>query len=237
MLRAIIVDDEAPARDELEYLINEVGGVEVVAKANNTTEAIKALQEYPCDLLFLDINMPDATGIALARALQSLSNSPCVIFITAYSEYAVDAFEVKAVDYLLKPVEEGRLKKAIQTATSHVQVKNQMTKSKRITCERGGKKIFIYTSDIVYAEAHDDYSYIYTKDDRFFSTMSLLQVEKSVTGGGFYRIHRGFLVNLAFVEEVDTSDSNSIQLALNCLDKKLPVSRRNFQGLKKALNV
>ena len=105
MLKAIIVDDEAPARSELRFLLGELNQTEVVAEAASVREAIEKLKEYPCDVMFLDINMPEATGIQLAEALQHLKYPPAVVFVTAYSEFALDAFKVNAIDYLVKPVE------------------------------------------------------------------------------------------------------------------------------------
>ena len=109
MLKAIIVDDEAPARSELRFLLGELNQTEVVAEAASVREAIEKLKEYPCDVMFLDINMPEATGIQLAEALQHLKYPPAVVFVTAYSEFALDAFKVNAIDYLVKPVETERL--------------------------------------------------------------------------------------------------------------------------------
>ena len=113
MLKAMIVDDEAPARSELRFLLDELGQTEVVAEAASVREAIEKLKEYPCDVMFLDINMPEATGLQLADALQHLKFPPAVVFVTAYSEFALDAFKVHAIDYLVKPVESERLAQAI----------------------------------------------------------------------------------------------------------------------------
>ena len=113
MLKAIIVDDEAPARSELRFLLGELNQTEVVAEAASVREAIEKLKEYPCDVMFLDINMPEATGIQLAEALQHLKYPPAVVFVTAYSEFALDAFKVNAIDYLVKPVETERLSHAL----------------------------------------------------------------------------------------------------------------------------
>lgn len=118
MLNAIIVDDEAPARSELRFLLDEVGGVEVTAEAANVREAIEKLKEYPCDVMFMDVNMPEATGLQLAEALQHLKFPPAVVFVTAYSEHALDAFKVSAIDYLVKPVETERLAQAIAAYAS-----------------------------------------------------------------------------------------------------------------------
>ena len=104
MLKAMIVDDEAPARSELKFLLDELGQTEVVAEAASVREAIEKLKEYPCDVMFLDVNMPEATGLQLAEALQHLKFPPAVVFVTAYSEFAIDAFKVNAIDYLVKPV-------------------------------------------------------------------------------------------------------------------------------------
>lgn len=119
MLNAIIVDDEAPARSELRFLLDEVGGVEVTAEAASVREAIEKLKEYPCDVMFLDVNMPEATGLQLAEALQHLKFPPAVVFVTAYSEHALDAFKVSAIDYLVKPVETERLAQAIARVREH----------------------------------------------------------------------------------------------------------------------
>ena len=98
MLKAMIVDDEAPARSELKFLLDELGQTEVVAEAASVREAIEKLKEYPCDVMFLDVNMPEATGLQLAEALQHLKFPPAVVFVTAYSEFALDAFKVNAID-------------------------------------------------------------------------------------------------------------------------------------------
>ena len=120
MLNAIIVDDEAPARSELRFLLGEIGGVEVVAEAASVREAIEKMQVNPVDVLFLDVSMPEITGIQFADALQRLKNPPAVVFVTAYSEHALEGFKVHAVDYLVKPVETDRLRQAVSRASEHV---------------------------------------------------------------------------------------------------------------------
>ena len=170
MLKAIIVDDEAPARSELRYLLDEVGRVEVVAEAANVREAIECLKEHPCDVVFLDISMPEATGMQLAEALQRLKYPPVVVFVTAYSEHALDAFAVNAVDYLLKPVETDRLQQAISRVHEQVRMQAQTKNSERISVEKAGKKILINVDAIRFVMARDDYAYVQTDTDRFFST-------------------------------------------------------------------
>ena len=187
MLNAMIVDDEAPARSELKFLLDELGQTEVVAEAASVREAIEKLKEYPCDVMFLDVNMPEATGLQLAEALQHLKFPPAVVFVTAYSEFALDAFKVNAIDYLVKPVETDRLSQAITRVREHVQLHAQAQKSERIPVEKAGKKILISIDKIRFVMARDDYAYLQTDTDRYFSTVSLAQLEKRLDGHGGFR--------------------------------------------------
>ena len=237
MLRAIIVDDEAPARSELRFLLDETGQVEVVAEAASVREAIEQLKDHPCDVMFLDVNMPEVTGLKLAEGLQRLKYPPAVVFVTAYSEFALDAFNVNAVDYLVKPVETDRLAQAIARVRENVALHAQMHRSERISVEKAGKKILVSVDKIRYVMARDDYAYLQTDTDRFFSTVSLAQLEKRLDGHGFFRVHRGYLVNLAMVDEVETVAGGTLLLTLNGVEEKIPVSRRRVAALKKALGV
>ena len=237
MLKAMIVDDEAPARSELRYLLDEVGKTEVVAEAASVREAIEKLKEYPCDVLFLDINMPEATGLQFADALQHLKFPPAVVFVTAYSEFALDAFEVKAIDYLVKPVETDRLRQAIARVREHVVLHAKAQKSERIPVEKAGKKILISIDQIIFVMARDDYAYLQTETDRYFSTVSLAQLEKRLEGHGFFRVHRGYLVNLDMVQEVESVAGGTLLLTMVNSTEKIPVSRRRVSALKKALGL
>ena len=237
MLKTIIVDDEAPARSELRYLLEELDQTEIVAEAASVREAIEKLKEYPCDVIFMDINMPEATGLQLADALQHLKFPPAVIFVTAYSEHALDAFKVNAIDYLVKPVESDRLAQAIARAREHVTLHAKAQQSERIPVEKGGKKILIGIDKIRFVMARDDYAYLQTDVDRYFSTVSLAQLEKRLDGHGFFRVHRGYLVNLSMVEEVESVSGGTLLLTLNGIEEKIPVSRRRVSALKKALGL
>ena len=141
MLRAIIVDDEAPARSELRFLLDETGKVDVVAEAANVREAIEKLKDLGADIMFLDVNMPGTDGLQLAEALTHLKYPPYVIFVTAYSEHAVKAFDVNATDYLVKPVETDRLNQAIAKVLQQVGGQGHSSTGERIPVEKGGKKL------------------------------------------------------------------------------------------------
>ena len=227
VLKAMIVDDEAPARSELKFLLDELGQTEVVAEAASVREAIEKLKEYPCDVMFMQ----------LAEALQHLKFPPAVVFVTAYSEFALEAFKVSAIDYLVKPVETERLSQAISRVREHVSLHVAAQKSERIPVEKGGKKILIGIDKIRFVMARDDYAYLQTDTDRYFSTVSLAQLEKRLDGHGFFRVHRGYLVNLSMVEEIESVSGGTLLLTLNAVDEKIPVSRRRVSALKKALGL
>lgn len=237
VLKAIIVDDEAPARSELKFLLDELGQTEVVAEAASVREAIEKLKEYPCDVMFLDISMPEASGLQLAEALQHLKFPPAVVFVTAYSEFAIDAFKVNAIDYLVKPVESERLSQALARVMEHVALHAKVQKLERIPVEKAGKKILIGIDTIRYVMARDDYAYLQTDNDRYFSTVSLAQLEKRLDGHGFFRVHRGYLVNLSLVTEVESVAGGTLLLSLDSCEDKIPVSRRRVSALKKALGL
>jgi len=237
ILKAVIVDDEAPARSELKFLLEELGDVEVVAEAASVREAIEKLKEYPCDVMFLDVNMPEATGLQLAAALQTLNYPPAVVFVTAYSEFAIEAFKVNAIDYLVKPVETERLAQAIQRVKDQVSLRAKVQKLDRIPVEKSGKKIMISIDSIRYIMARDDYAYIQTENDRYFTTVSLAQLEKRLDGHGFFRTHRGYLVKTSYISEVIPQQGGTLILKLENCDEEVPVSRRRVPLLKKKLGL
>jgi two-component system response regulator LytT len=236
MLKALVVDDEAPARSELRFLLGEAGGVEVVGEAGNAVEALQLIKAIPYDVIFLDIQMPGLSGVQLAEVLSGLSRPPSIIFVTAHSEHAVKAFEVKATDYLVKPVEIERLRQAI--ARLEPAAEQAPAKVERIPVEKSGKKLLINVSDILYVMAKDDYSYLYTPADRYLSTISLAQLEIKLEPVGFFRIHRRYLVNLARVKEVVPMYGGTLLLTLaDDAATQIPVSRRRVPALKKALGL
>lgn len=245
MLNALIVDDEAPARSELRYLLEETGRVDTIREALNAREAVESLvkskegTDQRIDVIFLDISMPKTSGMQLAEALHKLKNPPAVVFVTAYSEYALEAFNVDAVDYLMKPVETDRLNRALDKVEAIVKpAPASHPTQERIPVEKGGRKVLVPVDQIRYIEAKDDYSCIYTDGDRFLSTISLAKLEQKLTPHGFFRVHRGYIVNLDHVEDVEVISSGILQLGIKGVEeKKIPVSRRRVVPLKRALGL
>ena len=236
MLKALVVDDEAPARSELRFLLGECGGVEVVGEAGNAVEALQLIKAIPYDVIFLDIQMPGLTGVQLAEVLSGLTHPPSIIFVTAHSEHAVKAFEVRATDYLVKPVELDRLKQAVSRLEPVAE--QAPARVERIPVEKAGKKLLVNVEDILYVMAKDDYSYLYTATDRYLSTISLATLESKLEPVGFFRIHRRYLVNLSRVKEVVPMYGGTLLLTLSDEARtQIPVSRRRVPALKKALGL
>lgn len=236
-LRALVVDDEAPARSELRFLLAEAGGVEVVGEASSANEAMQLIKALSYDVVFLDIDMPGFSGMQLAEALASAERAPAVVFVTAHSEHAVKAFEVEATDYLVKPVEVLRLRRAIERlapsepATTGARVE-------RVPVEKAGKKLLLSVEEIFYVMAKDDYSYLFTDGERYLSTMSLAQLEQRLEPRGFFRVHRRFLVNLSQIKEVVPMYGGTLLLTLkDRAATQVPVSRRRVPSLKRAIGL
>ena len=258
-MRAMIVDDEAPARSELKFLLEETGRVDAIMEASSAREAVEKLMEAKADVMFLDIQMPKTSGMQLAEALHRLKNPPAVVFVTAYSEYALEAFEVDAIDYLMKPVDPDRLNQALDKVQSRIKPQPQSHSSvERIPVVKSGRKVLVPIDQIRYIEAKDDYSCIYTDNDRFLSTISLAKLEQKLAPHGFFRVHRGYIVNLEYVEDVEgffrvhrgyivnleyvedveVISSGILQLGVNGIEgKKISVSRRRVVALKRALGL
>jgi two-component system response regulator LytT len=235
MLKALLVDDEVPARSELRFMLGEVGGVEVVGEAGSASEALQLIKAIPYDVVFLDINMPALSGIDLAETLAGLEHPPAIIFVTAHSEHAVKAFEVAAVDYLVKPVEAERLRTAMGRVAPAAEAPVRI---ERVPVEKAGRKLLLQVQDIMYIMAKDDYSYIFTGGERYLSTLSLAQLETRLQPQGFFRVHRRFLVNLAQVKELAPMYGGTMLLTLkDSAASQVPASRRRVPALKRALGL
>ena len=256
-LKTLIVDDEYPARQELRYALSEFDNVEIVGEAANAKEALALVKALDYTVLFLDISMPGMSGLELGRAIQELPNPPYVIFVTAYDEYAVQAFEVDAVDYLLKPIEPRRLKQAIEKVMKAAKEetpsseKDEETaeasavKSKpeekqiqidRIPAEKMGKTVLINEADIIYAFTEQDYVYIKTFNDKLLTRFTLKDLEARLNVNSFFRTHRCYIVNLHKVKEIVPFFNGTYNLVVE--DKEggeVPVSRAQAKKLRKIL--
>lgn len=231
-LRALVVDDEAPARAELAFLLRadpRVGSVRAVATAQ---EALRTLAQGDVDVMFCDIKMPGLDGVELARVTTRFAHRPQLVFVTAYEDHAVDAFELQAVDYVMKPVRAERLAEAVRRVVTASGTEVPPTEDETIAVELAGVTRFVRRSDVHYVEAHGDYARLHTPSGSHLVRTPLSVLEQRWSAAGFVRIHRSTLVALAHVDEIRVVDGRtSIRLA----QAELPVSRRHTRDLRDRL--
>ncbi len=230
-LNVLVVDDERPALDELSFLLERDARVGDVLSTDSATEALRILQDVEIDAVFLDINMPGLTGIELAQVLSRFKTPPQVVFVTAHEGHAVDAFEVRAVDYVLKPVREERLAEAVRRLVEG-QAPPAESREEQIPVERGGVTRFVSRSDVRYVEAHGDYARLHTASDSHLLRRPMTALEEEWAPAGFVRIHRSLLVNLAHVDEVRVV-SGRVSVVVG--GTELGVSRRHSRELRDLL--
>ena len=230
-MRVLVIDDERPALDELAFLLDRDARVDAVITADSATEALRVLQEQSVDAVFTDIRMPGLTGLDLARVLSRFRVPPPVVFVTAHDEHAVDAFELDAVDYVLKPVRDDRLGEAVRRI---VEASGGPLRGDEdvIPVELGGVTRFVSRGDVLYAEAQGDYARLHTADGSHLIRTPLATLEEDWREAGFVRIHRSLLVSLPHVDEVRVEAGRCSVLVGGT---ELTVSRRHTRELRDVL--
>ncbi len=252
-LKTLIVDDEAPARSELRYLLEKIPNVQVIGEATNSTEALELIKALNYDLVLIDIQMPGLSGLDVVAAIKELPNVPAVVFVTAYGEYAVKAFELDAVDYLMKPIDEDRLTHTIDKVEKRLSaaqpaaapaVKQDVPQEKsvidieRIPVESRGKTLLLPMREIVYISSRNDIVFVHTADNTFITRFTLKTLEERLASKSFLRVHRGYIVNLRHVIEIVPMYGRSYVLKVRCNQQnEIPVSRRRGQQLKAMLGM
>ena len=235
-LRVVVVDDERPALDELAFLLDRDDRVAEVRTSHSATDALRLLRrlgEDDVDAVFLDIHMPGLTGLELAEVLSRFRTPPPVVFVTAHDEHAVDAFDLNAVDYVLKPVRADRLGEAVRRVVESTVRTPAAEPDEQVAVERGGVTRFLDRSAITHVEAQGDYARLHTADDSHLLRVPLSTLETDWAGAGFVRIHRSVLVALAHVTEVRMEGGRCTVLVRG--DVELPVSRRHTRELRDLL--
>ncbi len=235
-LRALVVDDERPALDELAYLLGRDPHIGELRTASSATEALRLLQEWEVDVVFLDIQMPGLDGLELAQVLSRFRTPPPVVFVTAHEGHAVDAFDLRAVDYVLKPVRADRLAEAVRRVVEGGD-RPAPEPDLQVAVERGGVTRFINRSEITHVEAHGDYARLHTPAGSHLVRTPLSALEEEWAGAGFLRIHRSLLVSLAHVQEVRMDGGRCTVLVGGATpgDLELAVSRRHTRELRDVL--
>ncbi|MGW0159088.1 LytR/AlgR family response regulator transcription factor [Mycobacterium sp. NPDC003323] len=243
ILTVLAVDDEAPALDELAYLLGEHPCIGQVHTAGDATSALRELNQHSIDAVFLDINMPGLSGIELAGVLTNFANRPAVVFVTAHDDKAVAAFDVGAVDYLLKPIRQNRLDEAVRRvvtarATEAPPEAPDTVDSDVIPAELGGITHLVPRDSIGWVEAEGDYARLHSATGAHLVRIPLSTLETRWRDHGFQRIHRSYLVSLRLVTGLRTGDGGLlVRLRANGSSPavELPVSRRQARELRDRL--
>ncbi|HZZ84101.1 MAG TPA: two-component system response regulator BtsR [Anaeromyxobacteraceae bacterium] len=236
MIRALIVDDEPLAREELARLLGDTGEVEVVGQCGNALEALHALRRDRPDALFLDVQMPDVCGFELLAMLDE-DLSPEVVFVTAHDAFAVKAFDENAVDYLLKPVEPERLAKAVERlrlrrgdAPRPALPAPEIT---RIPCLAGRSIKLVPVGEVEFVRSSEAGVYVVSPQGEYFTELTLSVLEARA---GFLHCHKQYLVNVDRIDEISLAD-NSLAVIKTRSGKAVPVSRRYLTKLRAALGL
>jgi two-component system LytT family response regulator len=244
MIRAILIDDEPLARDIVKFYLSDYTEIEVVAECCDGFEGLKAITLHQPDLIFLDIQMPKISGFEM---LELVDDKPAVIFTTAFDEFAIKAFEVNAVDYLLKPIDKGRFEAAMKKLPGRLNQQQNTeavldaaalspAQNNRVVIKKDGVIKIIPTADINYLEADDDYVKMNTVDGIFYKNKTMAYFEQTLDAGQFIRIHRSYIINLAQVTKIELKEKDSYVVLLKS-DIWLPVSKTGYVKLKAALGL
>jgi two-component system LytT family response regulator len=240
-LRTVIVDDEEPARAVLREYLSGIQGIDVIAECANGFDAVKVLTEQKPDLVFLDIQMPKLTGF---EVLELVDDPPAVVFATAYDQYALRAFDVHAVDYLLKPFSGERVREAVARVRTRLGPRARAsaraaaadarpagTPLERILVKEGTRVHVIPADTIDYVEAQDDYIAIRASGKSHLKQQRLAQLEAQLDPGRFVRVHRSFVLNIERIARIELYAKDS-RTALLKDGTKIPISRAGYEKLK-----
>lgn len=248
-IRALIVDDEEPGRINLRYGLAPHGNWEVVAECASAPAARSVLEQQPVDVVFLDIQMPQETGLALARELARRDEPPLVIFATAYNQHAIEAFEVHALDYLLKPFDDQRLAQALERAAAMLEQRQRAaygramrdfsapahTWLRQLNVRSVGRIECIPLEEVLWIEAAGNYVELRLAQRRVLHRVPLARLEQNLDPADFLRVHRRALVRVSEVAALERDAEGGSQLLLRCGDR-VPVSERHLPAVKALLS-
>ncbi|WP_370558169.1 LytR/AlgR family response regulator transcription factor [Edwardsiella tarda] len=244
-MTAIIVEDEYLAREELAYLIGRHSQIRVQAQFEDGLAAFKYLQTHRVDVLFLDIQIPSIDGMMLARNLLSQQHGeegPAVVFVTAYKEFAAEAFELEVFNYILKPYNEARIIQVLQQLEQQARrpplsTTESAAPAATVNLTKGERIIVTPCEQIYYAEADEKLTYVYTRDDRFVLSMSLSEFISRLPTERFFRCHRSYCVNIDKISEIVPWFNSTYLIHLHDLAFEVPVSRSNIKAFRQLMRL
>jgi DNA-binding LytR/AlgR family response regulator len=250
-LQALIVDDEFPAREELKCVLQEIGNIMIVGECEDGDEVVPFVQRFMPDIVFLDIQMRSKDGLAVAGEILEMSNPPYVVFSTGFSQYAVKAFELDAVDYILKPYSAERVAKCIEKIRNRkLAAAAESPVSERVTEEvvpeitnlcvwSKDRIVIVPPADVFFAKADENrQTMLHTTKGNFYTKMALKELEEILKKHRFLRTHKSYLVNLNRVNEVIPWFNNTYVLVLeNCAEKNIPVARHYMKEFNRYMGI
>jgi two-component system response regulator LytT len=256
-IKVMVAEDERLAREELEFMLKDIEDLTLCPSVTNGKELLHRYEEYLPDVVFLDIHMPELEGITVAQHLRARKLSPLIVFTTAYEEYAVEAFALNAIDYLLKPYSTERLEEALNRARKEINKhdhnnndteQNSPNHEKReaakgagmskLLLDDGERLIVIDPKSVYYVMRDDRVVQIYTADNVYSSKLTLQELEEKLSTFDFFRCHRSYLVNLNYIQEIVPWFNGAYNLTLKNKEKtKIPVSRSSAKDLMNILQM
>ncbi|WP_145601720.1 LytR/AlgR family response regulator transcription factor [Yersinia frederiksenii] len=246
-MKVIIVEDEFLAQEELSYLIRQHSGITIEATFEDGLDVLKYLQNHQVDAIFLDINIPSLDGVLLAQNISKFTHKPYIIFITAYKEHAVEAFEIEAFDYILKPYHESRIVTMLQKLEAlhkrdrqdkdQISSPSQRSAAHTINLMKDERIIVTDINDIYYAAAQEKVTLVYTRREEFIMPMNITEFCNRLPDEYFFRCHRSYCVNLAKIREIVPWFNNTYILRLSELDFEVPVSRSKIKEFRQLMRL
>ncbi|GAA5195490.1 LytTR family DNA-binding domain-containing protein [Arthrobacter gyeryongensis] len=230
MINVLVADDELPAVEELAYLLGRDERIGAIHRAVSGAEALSALESESVDAVFLDIHMPALSGLDIARAISRSPRPPAVVFVTADEDCALEAFELAAVDYLLKPVRAERLARSISRISELI--KDGSKVPEMITVDQGGTTRMIRRDDVSYVQAQGDYARLHTAEASYLIRVPLSDLEQQWAEAGFIRIHRSYLMSLNHVGHMKLAAARP---SVTVAGAELPISRRHLPAVRDKL--
>ncbi|MGM0751943.1 MAG: LytR/AlgR family response regulator transcription factor [Bacillota bacterium] len=240
-MKVAIIDDEPYSREEMKHLLSGYSWVEIVGEASSAEKGLEIILTKEPDVLFLDIEMPGMSGVDLAEALQKMKHKPEIVFATAYPDYALKAFRVEAVDYLLKPFEEEQIAQTMERLKNLLKVvvkeQNESPSMGKLAVQDEDKIVFISPKDIQYIFREERETFICTEKKKYTCRLPIKELEAKLSTYPFFRVHKSYLVQLTYVEELIPWGSGVYQLKVHGADEAIPVSRNYVRELRERLEL
>lgn len=248
MLNVLIVDDEKYVRNELRYFLEKHEDINISGECGDGEEAIAMVQKLNPDIVFLDIELQDMSGLLVARKLLDNTNPPCVVFATAYDDYALQGFEIDVVDYIVKPFIEERIQKTLDRLRKRIKAESDHGKKvedddksniklEKLCLERNNKLFLIDIGEIKFIQSQNNEIIVYTQSGTYGCNYTLKELEDRFSQNNLIRTHKSYIVNIDFIDEIIPWFNYTYKLKLKREEAEIPVSRNYLKKFKNTLSI